>query len=55
MICRSCNQLEKCAELDALTAGGAGIDERNERPSNAVFVAVVAVWATAVLLALALV
>jgi hypothetical protein len=31
------------------------IDERNERPLHAAFVAVVAVWATAVLLALALV
>ena len=31
------------------------IDERNERSLNAAFVAVVAVWATAVLLALALV
>jgi hypothetical protein len=30
------------------------IDERNERPFHAAFVAVVAVWAIAVLLALAL-
>ena len=31
------------------------IDERNERPLHAAFFAVIAVWATAVLLALALV